>query len=42
VFLTGAFEDDVNTSNPLGMKGKLAQAFGRLIASLWAVRGRVL
>eukprot|EP00879_Flechtneria_rotunda_P018400 GHRR01019301.1.p1 GENE.GHRR01019301.1~~GHRR01019301.1.p1 ORF type:complete len:366 (+),score=128.13 GHRR01019301.1:849-1946(+) len=35
VFLTGAFEHDLNTINPLGMKGQLATAFGSLIGNLW-------
>ncbi|KIY94279.1 Putative ubiquitin carboxyl-terminal hydrolase 11 [Monoraphidium neglectum] len=35
VFLTGAYEADVNTSNPLGMKGELAHAFGKLVGHLW-------
>jgi hypothetical protein len=38
VFLTGAYEADVNTSNPLGMKGELAHAFGKLVGFLWRVR----
>jgi ubiquitin C-terminal hydrolase len=35
VFLTGAFEPDLNETNPLGMKGELARAFGRLVSQLW-------
>lgn len=38
VFLTGAYLADINTVNPLGMKGQLASAFGALVSSLWKVR----
>jgi hypothetical protein len=41
VFLTGAFEADVNTVNPLGMKGELAHAFGKLVGHLWRVRPQI-
>eukprot|EP00882_Tetradesmus_deserticola_P008738 GHRQ01009215.1.p1 GENE.GHRQ01009215.1~~GHRQ01009215.1.p1 ORF type:complete len:470 (+),score=231.36 GHRQ01009215.1:579-1988(+) len=35
VFLSGAYEGDLNTANPLGMKGQLATAFGSLISNVW-------
>ncbi|WIA28861.1 hypothetical protein OEZ86_011387 [Tetradesmus obliquus] len=35
VFLSGAYEGDLNTVNPLGMKGQLATAFGSLISNVW-------
>jgi ubiquitin C-terminal hydrolase len=37
VFLSGAYEGDLNTVNPLGMKGQLATAFGSLISNVWRV-----
>jgi hypothetical protein len=40
VFLSGAYEGDLNTANPLGMKGQLATAFGSLISNVWRVSGR--
>ncbi len=30
---------DLNRTNPLGLKGELAEAFGQLMNLLWAVRG---
>ena len=38
-FLGGAYVADLNRSNPLGMKGELAEAFGALMSQLWKVRG---
>lgn len=38
VFLTGEYEADINTVNPLGLKGQLAMALGNLIANVWKVR----
>ncbi|KAF8072770.1 UBP11 [Scenedesmus sp. PABB004] len=35
VFLSGTYEADLNTANPLGMAGQLATAFGGLMANLW-------
>lgn len=37
VFLSGTYEADLNTSNPLGMKGQLATAFGSLMGKVWRV-----
>jgi hypothetical protein len=39
VFLTGRYEADINTVNPLGLKGQLAMALGNLINSVWRVSG---
>lgn len=36
-FLRHNFGPDVNTDNPLGMNGKLAEAFGGLMDKLWQV-----
>jgi hypothetical protein len=37
LFLTGAFLADINRTNPLGMKGELAEGFAGLMALLWHV-----
>lgn len=37
-FLMGYHLKEANTDNPLGMKGKLAKAFGILIKELWLSR----
>ena len=37
VFLSGAYEADLNQDNPLGNKGQLAEAFGGLMKKLWQV-----
>lgn len=37
VFLSGQYEQDINTTNPLGMKGQLATAFGSLMSNVWKV-----
>ncbi|EFJ42377.1 hypothetical protein VOLCADRAFT_67166, partial [Volvox carteri f. nagariensis] len=34
-FLGGGYLQDLNRSNPLGMKGELAEAFGGLMEQLW-------
>lgn len=34
-FLSGQYKDDLNSDNPLGLGGKLACAFGGLMAKLW-------
>lgn len=39
VFLTGQYEADINTVNPLGLKGQLATALGNLISNVWKVGG---
>lgn len=39
VFLTGSYEADINTVNPLGLKGQLAMALGNLMNNVWKVRG---
>ncbi len=38
-FLTGQYATDLNRTNPLGMKGELAQSFAGLSRDLWKVRG---
>ncbi|KNC53988.1 ubiquitin carboxyl-terminal hydrolase 4 [Thecamonas trahens ATCC 50062] len=35
-FLSGAYTDDVNTTNPLGMEGKLATVYAELVRDLWS------
>ncbi|KZP01433.1 UCH-domain-containing protein [Calocera viscosa TUFC12733] len=35
-FLTGVFRTEINRSNPLGMGGQIAEAFGALMNRLWA------
>ena len=37
VFLSGDYRQDLNTDNPLGNKGELAEAFGNLMKLLWQV-----
>jgi hypothetical protein len=37
-FLSGAYEADLNTANPLGLKGQLAQALASLMGNVWKVR----
>lgn len=37
VFLSGQYEQDLNRTNPLGMKGQLATAFGSLMSNVWKV-----
>jgi len=32
----GEYEKDINTVNPLGMKGALAAAFAQMITDLWS------
>jgi hypothetical protein len=34
-FLGAAFKGDLNRTNPLGMSGELAEAFGHLMHNLW-------
>jgi len=36
------WENDINKTNPLGMKGKLARAFQSLLAHMWSGNERVL
>lgn len=35
-FRTDKYKDDVNTDNPLGMKGEIAEEYANLIKELWA------
>lgn len=35
LFLSGSYEGDINTTNPLGLKGQLALALGNLMNSVW-------
>ncbi|KAJ3179960.1 CSN-associated deubiquitinating enzyme Ubp12 [Gaertneriomyces sp. JEL0708] len=40
-FLKGRWEEELNTDNPLGMKGEVAAAYADLISSLWnPLKGR--
>ena len=41
-FLDGAYEADLNTSNPLGANGELAQAFAALLKLMWNDRAPVV
>jgi len=34
-FLFGYYKKDLNTSNPLGLGGKLANAYNELIREMW-------
>lgn len=38
-FVSGAYKEELNTDNPLGMGGAIAEAFGNLIANLWNGQG---
>jgi hypothetical protein len=35
-FLDGSFRSDINKSNPLGMKGQIAEQFGALLKEMWS------
>lgn len=35
-FLAGKHKEELNTENPLGMKGHVAEAYGKLIETLWS------
>lgn len=35
-FTTNSYREDINSINPLGMKGKLAKAYGSLIRKMWS------
>ncbi|TDL23595.1 UCH-domain-containing protein [Rickenella mellea] len=35
-FLTGVYKEELNTDNPLGMGGAIAEAFGALLHRLWS------
>ena len=34
-FLSNAYVEDINEDNPIGMGGKLAKEYGKLITALW-------
>lgn len=34
-FIFGIFQDEINTSNPLGTKGRLATAYADLMSEMW-------
>jgi ubiquitin carboxyl-terminal hydrolase 4/11/15 len=38
-FTSGAYKKEINRSNPLGMKGQVADKFGALIESIWDQSG---
>jgi hypothetical protein len=35
-FLSGEFEDNINTDNPLGMGGRLAECYANLLQRMWS------
>ncbi|KAJ8660699.1 hypothetical protein O0I10_003747 [Lichtheimia ornata] len=35
-FLAGKYKEELNRDNPLGMKGHVAEAYGKLIETLWS------
>eukprot|EP01138_Halocafeteria_seosinensis_P007323 gb/GECG01007487.1/.p1 GENE.gb/GECG01007487.1/~~gb/GECG01007487.1/.p1 ORF type:complete len:941 (+),score=70.38 gb/GECG01007487.1/:1-2823(+) len=39
-FLSGRFENDLNTENPMGSQGKMAMAYAELLKSLWSNKYR--
>ncbi|KAM3271605.1 hypothetical protein ACQJBY_042043 [Aegilops geniculata] len=38
-YFLGDYQKEINTQNPLGMKGELAYSFGDLVRKLWAIDG---
>ncbi|PWZ01155.1 UCH-domain-containing protein [Testicularia cyperi] len=38
-FVSGVYRDELNKSNPLGMGGAIAEAFGNLVNNLWNGQG---
>lgn len=38
-FVSGAYKEELNTDNPLGMGGAIAEAFGNLITNIWSGQG---
>ena len=34
-FLNGNFANEINVNNPLGTKGKMAEAYAKLIEEIW-------
>ncbi len=38
-FVSGAYKEELNTDNPLGMGGAIAEAFGNLIGNIWNGQG---
>ncbi len=38
-FVSGAYKEELNTDNPLGMGGAIADAFGSLITNIWNGQG---
>lgn len=41
-FISKAYEDEINTDNPLGTSGKLVDAFSKLIIQMWNGSGPVV
>ncbi|XP_050379579.1 ubiquitin carboxyl-terminal hydrolase 8-like [Argentina anserina] len=41
-YFLGDYQKDMNTQNPLGMKGELASAFGELLRRIWAPGSRTV
>ena len=35
-FLSNKYKEEINKSNPLGMKGNIAEQFGTLLKSIWS------
>ncbi|KAH0790947.1 Clan CA, family C19, ubiquitin hydrolase-like cysteine peptidase [Histomonas meleagridis] len=42
IFLNDDWEKDLNTTNPIGMKGKLACAFGKLFKEVWSGKNAII
>ncbi|TKY89123.1 hypothetical protein EX895_001654 [Sporisorium graminicola] len=38
-FVSGAYKEELNTDNPLGMGGAIADAFGNLVSNIWNGQG---
>jgi ubiquitin carboxyl-terminal hydrolase 4/11/15 len=36
--LAGKYREEINTTNPLGMRGEIADSYGSLIRHLWSGR----
>uniref|UniRef100_A0A915I6V7 Ubiquitin carboxyl-terminal hydrolase n=1 Tax=Romanomermis culicivorax TaxID=13658 RepID=A0A915I6V7_ROMCU len=37
-FVTGQYEQEINETNPLGMRGEMARAFGDLMKQMWSTK----
>lgn len=36
--LSGRYENEINDTNPLGMRGEMAKAFAELIKQMWTTK----